>query len=245
MTKYSLVQSRIETFTRSDGKRIMLLPEPYCPLCASLIDPYENYYLCFDCYSGKSQVDKINLSRIHAATIYVPEVTPNVLINDEIINCKNDPTYVNGLAEVLEYVIKNKYPYLGSMDILIPTPRGENTEYNHVFEIAKVLSPRIGIPTEDILYKTEDYSSQVGRGREARIENVRGKIGCKERVNRKRIVLVDDVVTTGATMLNSAIALKEKGAQEVVGLVIGRDTSEKHLSFCGVLEEREDTDDES
>ena len=111
MTKYFLVQSRIETFTRSDGKRIMLLPEPNCQLCATPIPPDKNYDFCYDCNSGKSQVDKINLSQIHAATIYVPEVTPNVLINDEILNCKNDPTYVNGLAEVLEYVIKNSYNY--------------------------------------------------------------------------------------------------------------------------------------
>ena len=243
MTKYSLVRSRIETFTRSDGKVVMLLPDPYCLLCASPIP--EGYDLCYDCNRAEFPVDGINLSRIYAATIYVPKVETNILINEEIRNCKKDPSYVNNLVEVLEYVIKNKYPELNSMDILVPAPRGEKTDYNHMFEITKKLSRHIGIPTKDILYKNEDYPSQVGLGKEARIENVKGKIGCKERVDGKSILLVDDVVTTGATMLNSAIALTEKGAHEVVGLVIGRDTSTKNLLYCGVLEEIGDTDEES
>ncbi len=167
------------------------------------------------------------------------------MINDEIINCKNDPSYVNNLAEVLEYVIKHKYPRLNSMDILIPAPRGERTDYNHMFEITKELHQRIGIPAKNILYKKEDYPPQVGLNREARIENVKGKIGCRERVDGKNILLVDDIVTTGTTMLNSAIALKEKGANKVVGLAIGRDTRHEHLLFCGYLEEIEDTDEES
>jgi len=245
MKKYSLVRSRIETFTRSDGKEVMLLPEPYCLLCARSIPPNKDYDLCYDCNRGDSQVDQINLSRIYAATIYVPMVRSAILINEEIKNCKNDPSFVNNLVEVLEYIINNKYPELNSMDILIPAPRGTRTDYNHMFEITKELSRRIGIPAKDILCKNEDYPSQVGLDREARIENVKEKIGCKERVDGKRILLVDDVVTTGATMLNSAIALKEKGAHEVVGLVIGRDTNTKNLLYCGVLEERGDTDEES
>lgn len=246
MKKYSLVRSRIETFTRSDGKKVMLLPEPYCQLCAKPVSlDFSGWKICYDCNRGESQVDEINLSRIYAATIYVPKVESNVLINEEIKNCKQDPSYVNNLVEVLEYVIKNKHPELNSMDILIPPPRGEKTDYNHMFEITKELYRRIGIPTKDILCKNEDYPSQVGLDRGARIENVKGKIGCKERVDGKSILLVDDVVTTGATMLNSAIALKEKGAHEVVGLVIGRDTSTENLLFCGVLEEIGDTDEES
>jgi len=231
------VKGRCETFKRSDGVQIQLLPKPYCRLCAYPTPaPYD---ICYNCDFGETQVDKRHLSRIYAASVYISHLPHSLRheLSEEIVKCKYDIAYTNGLAEVLEYAISEMYPELQSYDFLVPTLRGSKTATtNHVKNIVDELSNLVGIPTRDVLYKKVDYPSQRTLNREGRIENVRDKIGCREHVNG-RIIVVDDTYTTGATLLNSAKPLKEMGAEEVVGLVLGRATDVTHLKYVGVLEE--------
>jgi len=230
------VKGRCKTFKRSDGVEIFLLPKPYCQLCADPINPsYEDSAICYNCYKGDTRIDGKNLSRVYAASVYISRSLGHEL-SEEIKKCKSDISYAKGLAEVLEYAIKEMYPQLRSYDLLVPAPRGSKTAtMNHVKNIVDELSNRVGIPTKDVLYKIADYPSQRTFKKEGRIENVRDQIGCRERVSG-RIIVVDDTYTTGATLLNSAKALKKMGAEEVVGLVLGRAASIEHLIYTEVLE---------
>lgn len=237
MSKYHFIDGRCKTFERSDDKKILLLPKPYCKMCASPIG--SGYERCYGCHNDDTRVDKKSLSKVYAASIYLSNSNGHIL-SEEIKKCKRNLEYVEGLAEVLEYAVKKMYPELKSYDLMVPTPRGNSkvTE-NHTKYIVDSLSAHVGIPAKDILYKKDDYSPQLKLGKEDRIENVKDKIGCKEDVDGK-VIVVDDVYTTGATMLNSAKALKERGAYKVVGLVLGRAIDIKDLVRFNVLEEIED-----
>lgn len=74
------------------------------------------------------------------------------------------------------------------------------------------------------LARYEGGKAQVGLLREARFENVRGKFFAPNPsvVKNRRILLVDDVLTSGATLFAAAAVLRAAEAREVNGAVIAR-----------------------
>ncbi len=105
-------------------------------------------------------------------------------------------------------------------DLLIPVPlhpsRLRSRGFNQAALIGRGLAGR-GPLASDLLVKTRKTRPQVELGGRDRKENVRGAFALKEpeRVRGKTILLVDDVVTTGATVRECAWALKRAGAGRV------------------------------
>lgn len=66
----------------------------------------------------------------------------------------------------------------------------------------------------------EDYPKQKDLGQQARAINVEGKFSASTKISGKRIILIDDVLTTGATVGECAKTLMEAGAREVIILVL-------------------------
>jgi predicted amidophosphoribosyltransferase len=76
---------------------------------------------------------------------------------------------------------------------------------------------------ENALSRDRDTKSQVGLDATARLRNVQGAFqGLPEIIHGKRVLLVDDLYTTGATMFACAEALLDAGAKAVYGLTVGR-----------------------
>ena len=78
----------------------------------------------------------------------------------------------------------------------------------------------------DLLRRVRATLPQVGLSANARRENVRGvfSVSQPERVRNRTVVLVDDVMTTGATLSACAAALKRSGASRVLALSLARAT---------------------
>lgn len=93
--------------------------------------------------------------------------------------------------------------------------------FDHMEGIARPLAQAAGIPLLDALVKYGD-SDQRALGREARLEQSRSVYGVIETVVGKRLLLLDDVITTGATMGAAASELKRAGASHVDGLAFAR-----------------------
>ena len=83
--------------------------------------------------------------------------------------------------------------------------------------IATLLSEKINVPVKNVLIKTKETTRQAKLTREERLKNLQGcfKAQPKKEINGKTIVLVDDVLTTGATSETVANLLKKKGANAV------------------------------
>jgi predicted amidophosphoribosyltransferase len=64
--------------------------------------------------------------------------------------------------------------------------------------------------------------AQAGMDREARLRNPRGVFGCDVSLEGQRVIVVDDVMTTGATLDELARTLKRQGASWVGNLVVAR-----------------------
>ncbi|MDQ3914914.1 MAG: hypothetical protein M3323_06215 [Actinomycetota bacterium] len=89
--------------------------------------------------------------------------------------------------------------------------------YDHAAALARVVGSRLGLPVTPLLDPNGPKSDQTALGAAQRRENM--KDAFVARPVRARVVLVDDVMTTGATICTCARALLRAGASAVEGLV--------------------------
>lgn len=90
--------------------------------------------------------------------------------------------------------------------------------YDQARILAEATAERLGLPCEKLLEKHVDTKPQSGMGdAQRRRENAKGVYACctPERVNGRRILVIDDIVTTGATLSECAVTLKKAGCAEV------------------------------
>jgi ComF family protein len=112
---------------------------------------------------------------------------------------------------------------------LVPVPlhaaRRRRRGFNQAAELAKALSRRAGLVAADCLERTAGgaRATQVGMGREERLGALDGSIRMRPgALVPRRALLVDDVVTTGATLAACAGALAGSGVREVGAVVYAR-----------------------
>ena len=200
------------------------LPEPLCSQCgrpmvsAATADAPQDP-LCHLCRSG---VYAFDLARSFGA--YTPRMARAILL------LKYSSVTSLGLwfARLLAGSVTCR-PELFAADVLVPVPldRGRLRErgYNQAELIAKPLARLLGIPFRSyLLVRTRPRPNQLRLTRRERWETVRGAYATHERalVDKLRVLLVDDVFTTGATLDACSKALKGAGAARVVGLTVAR-----------------------
>lgn len=112
----------------------------------------------------------------------------------------------------------------GASITYIPMARRKKAKrgYNQGEEIAKALAKNTGLDLIHALEKTREGKDQIGLSSRERFENVKSSFAPLMDLRGKKILLVDDIYTTGATLTEAARTLKKAGALEVVGLVIAR-----------------------
>jgi competence protein ComFC len=122
----------------------------------------------------------------------------------------------------------DKYP--ASFDVLAPVPlhpkRLKERGYNQSQLLANELGKLTGAPVNDNCLERTIYNVPQAKTRnvEERRRNVIGIFSCKsEDFLEKRVLLIDDVTTSGATLNSCATALKKAGAASVWGLTLARE----------------------
>lgn len=112
--------------------------------------------------------------------------------------------------------------------VLVPVPlhkkRLNKRGYNHSKLLAEGLSQKLDLKLIDILERTKDTKSQFGLKLKDRKENLKGAfILNTSYLIPDTVFLVDDILTTGSTLLEAARILKKQGAKKVWGLTLARD----------------------
>jgi ComF family protein len=112
-------------------------------------------------------------------------------------------------------------------DLVIPVPLHESRRlgrgFNQAEEIAREISRQLNVSLQsDLLFATRKTKQQARLPAAQREANVRGAFAVDDEngvLKGKRIILVDDVTTTGATLRENARVLRQAGAGKIVGAV--------------------------
>lgn len=114
-------------------------------------------------------------------------------------------------------------------DCIIPIPvhhaRKRERGYNQAYFIAKGISKVSGIPINDTSVKRNKYTgTQTALIKSQRKSNVSGVFSVKkvENIKDKSVILVDDVLTTGSTLISCAGVIKNSGASKIIAAVAAK-----------------------
>ena len=188
------------------------LEMPYCSICASP----GVAGLCDWCASTRPAIDGIRAP-------YLMDGAVRDLVYG--LKYRNLRAAAPDMGRLLSgYLQSNRVP----ADVLVPVPlhgrRERERGYNQSALLARQLSKISGTPVAaKALHRTRNTPPQVSiAGHEERRHNIEGAFECRSPLGGRRVLLIDDVVTTGSTMSACAAALKTAGVSSVWGLAVAR-----------------------
>jgi len=199
-----------------------LLQEPFCHVCSHSGVTTEN---C----SWHHSITV--LERIYAMGKYVPYPgrAEEDLLSYHIWGFKTWKNYAQPLGKGLEVTVETLYKELLKSTVLVPIPlhpdKLKERGYNQSLELANVVGGSLEIPVKEVLLKTRNVDMRALNWEERR-DAVEGLYSVRDNTQRQiqgqKVLLIDDVVTTGFTMSVCASLLNDAGAESVNALVAGR-----------------------
>ena len=130
-------------------------------------------------------------------------------------------------ADALARAIQGRAGTLAMPDLVVPLPlaprRLAERGFNQSALLGERVSKKLGIRFDARgMLRVRETPPQTGLSREARLKNVHGAFDCAQRLDGRHIAVVDDVMTTGASLSEAAKALKKAGAAHVSAWVVAR-----------------------
>lgn len=193
---------------------------PYCCRCgfpfASHFE-FENMPMCPVCASGKSELDWIR-----SACVY-DDASRNLMLPFKHCGQIN---YARFMSRAMIWALRDVD--LGSVDVVMPVPLANKRlsfrGYNQATLLARPIANAINVKM-DLDSVRRKYRDNMGhKSARARAENIHGVFDVvrADNIRGKRILLVDDVMTTGATFSELRRALVRAGAKSVYGVTFCR-----------------------
>jgi len=207
----------------------MLYPK-HCIICGEILDYGTKEYTCIICREKAEYVQGIDYASaakaIYGKDVYFDdcrcvfyyEYVKKAIEHFKFKKYKRDCVPLAGFMN--EYGRENDV--FENIDIIIPVPihkeRLKQRGFNHSYEIAKIIGEKNNIPVEEnVLIRVRNTKPQYELSAEERKDNIKDafKVVNAEAVAGKRIMLIDDVFTTGGTVNECSKVLKEAGAEHI------------------------------
>jgi ComF family protein len=199
---------------------IEIAPQNYCPLCKK---SSPNNKICPNC-----------LTETKIKAIWVAGDYNQKILQDLIHNLK-----YNYLEDISADLAKFLFRYLKFKNIFdhfqitadnavfIPVPLHKKRFLSRGFNQSELLADNLGklmgLKKSNILQRIKNTQTQINLSRKERQENVRDAFAVLEKnINNKKIILIDDVLTTGSTFKECAKVLTDAGFNEIYGLVVAQ-----------------------
>jgi len=187
------------------------LPMPRCPICAL---PNPTGEPCGRCLQKRPAFDHVVCPLRYA-------YPANALVLG--LKYRGGLAFARPLAACLADALEAEpYP-----DIVIPMPlspsRLAERGFNQAAELARLAVSAFGLETSTgLVRRNRECAPQASLPWKERARNVRNAFDCDANLQGKSVAVVDDVLTTGATLNELALALKRQGATLVTGWIAAR-----------------------
>ena len=152
-----------------------------------------------------------NLLNVHSAIMYTPIASKIILAAKENGLQGADDLLIAAIEHVLDKASLDRGYFT-----LVPVPSSKQSQRRRgrsfILDLTKTISKRTGIPVNDCLELSRRVSDQSGLTRVQRSSNMQGAFSLKTgAILRGDAIVIDDVVTTGATLREAARALNSQG----------------------------------
>ncbi len=168
---------------------------------------------------------RFNIQRAAALFYYQAGAGPSNLIYDLKYHNRRDIGIYLGKMAAASF---QQEDFFEDIDCIIPAPlakkRLKQRGYNQSMEIALGVAEITHLPIEDKVLKRKTFlTSQTHKDKWQRAENVKDafELADSERIYNKHVLIIDDVVTTGATITECAKALSKAGDVKISVLALG------------------------
>lgn len=214
---------------------------PVCPPCLQSVEPMEAEFFCAVCRmpfmnrfpldeSGRCALCRLGLSGFDEVFTYGSyEGSLRRLIH--VFKYEG----VRPLAKPFGDLLALALPRERSFDAIVPMPLHWRKRWARGFNqsalLAREISRRWNVPVRHAVRRTRATPPQAGLTNAKRRLNVSGVFQAETRLDGMRVLLVDDVLTTGATAAACARALKRAGASRVAVLALARTDRRSVLSY--------------
>ena len=193
--------------------RVQLNKEQFCPVCWQ---PSLGGKVCGSCDSP--------LAGLRVAASY--ERNPELAKAVRTLKYKFSEDLAGKLAQILVRSIQQK-SYVGER-VITPVPLHRKRErwrgFNQAELLATAVAEKLNLPLEHLLIRAKNTSQQAKLSKQERLKNIGGAfVLAPEIVMKDRtVILVDDIASTGSTLIECAKVLKKNGAKKIWGLVLAR-----------------------
>ncbi|MDZ8119046.1 ComF family protein [Pontiella agarivorans] len=197
-----------------------MVEPPFCALCGDPVaGSVEHDFICYACSAEKPAFDAAR------SAVRYEGVAGEALRQ---LKYEHALHLVPDLAQILFNCLQAEFPGL-EVDRIVPVPlfhvRRRERGYNQSGELARALGSLLRVKSSaGILRRIRPTATQTNLTAPQRLSNVRNAFETRreQQLAGKRILLVDDVMTTGATVNACAKALKKGGAASVHVLTVAR-----------------------
>ena len=192
--------------------------ENYCIICKE----DDCFGICDNCKRSIKTINNLYQDEIISYGYY------GGVLKDLILKFKYKNNFTAGdiLAEFLEEYIINNFKYEEYIITYIPLSKKSKKirGFNQCEYIAKKISRDLSIEVLEILIKEKETKEQKTLKRDERYENIRDAFKIKRGIKLKnyRIILIDDVTTTGSTMQEAYKLLKKFQIKEIKLLTLAK-----------------------
>lgn len=188
-----------------------------CRICLAPLTPQAGA-VCARCTAG------VIYDRIRAVSPYIPPLSH--LISQ--FKYRKELKLSKTLATLLATAVTQHNSRLP--DLLLPVPlhrqRIRQRGFNQAVEIGRALSAQLKIPLDSAcVCKVKKTPPQTALSKRQRQQNIKGAFRLRYVPEVKSVAIVDDVMTTGATVVEIASLLKRSGVQHVEAWVLARTTA--------------------
>lgn len=140
-------------------------------------------------------------------------------------------------ADYIANLLYMKLPQKVDFDAVVYPPRSDKNKRKYDFDqaemLSKALAGKLGIPCIKAIKRSKSRKEQKLLSAEQRFKNVKGafEVDAAELSGMKRVILLDDVMTTGATLNECTRLLKRAGIAKIFAITVARTPKSRRTSF--------------